>query len=246
MTGPPNTNGWLKVWRGLRTRSSHSWERILRRAVLRKRPRQQPFPNSTSAVRPIPLPREIFSDGGSFFGSFVIDQSAYAAGDFTNTIVSWDITTYHHYTRNAGPGRALTIGRGGRFRNLRSGSDNISARYRPDFLCRETVLRHGEPEPVRASGTILLPAGNYFRRGTGVWRRNRREQRGLAVALHLGGSAGTGMLRAAGARRGCSIWPALAFAHKDINTHECVFSVTEPRRTRQELAPLRGRPVPSD
>src|SRR5215831_18907065 len=34
-----------------------------------------------------------FTDGGTFFGSFVIDQSAYAAGDFAQAIVSWDITT---------------------------------------------------------------------------------------------------------------------------------------------------------
>jgi hypothetical protein len=35
----------------------------------------------------------VYSDGGLFFGSFVIDQSAYAAGDIANALVSWDITT---------------------------------------------------------------------------------------------------------------------------------------------------------
>ena len=35
----------------------------------------------------------VFTDDGTFFGSFVIDQTAYAASDFAHTIVSWDIAT---------------------------------------------------------------------------------------------------------------------------------------------------------
>src|SRR5215831_5434749 len=48
----------------------------------------------------------VFTDGGTFFGSFVIDQTAYAAGDFAQAIVSWDITT-----------TAGTLGRGGHYKS---------------------------------------------------------------------------------------------------------------------------------
>ena len=35
----------------------------------------------------------VYNDGSSFFGSFVIDQSAYAVGDMADAVISWDITT---------------------------------------------------------------------------------------------------------------------------------------------------------
>jgi hypothetical protein len=87
----------------------------------------------------------IFSRGGSFFGSFVIDQSAYAAGDFTDTIVSWDITTT--------PG---TLGHGGHYQSGGAADvatfEVVQTIFQPDigqtFYVEKLFFATANPKPL--------------------------------------------------------------------------------------------------